>query len=137
MMEKPDQIPSMSHRLHIETAIYKVRIRRHSNPKNPIPCICDCPLEEDQCRKSHATFTHNVRFFEDPTKNEYLSKTVFSRDWDVVPLFNVKDPNFPGSIASLIIDWDDESLSIAQVRGVAYLHERLLSHKKRWMFRLK
>lgn len=131
-----DQYPALSHILHIETAMHEMRIRRHS--KSDKPCICDCPpkMQGDQCLKLHETLAHNVRFFEHLTTNEHLSEAVFSQPWNIVPLFRLKDEEAPGLVASLIIDWLDESKLLAQVKGVAYLHERFFSSGRSLKFRL-
>jgi len=96
MIGKSGSALQLSHNLHITASIYSVRIRRQLKSKNPIPYICDCPTEKDQRSKSHATFTHNVRFFEDSKKDEDLSERKFSQFWDAVPLFRPKDPKFSG-----------------------------------------
>lgn len=134
MTKKSSQVPQLSHILHIETEIYKVRIRRHSDS---MAYICDCPLDDNQCsKKKHETYTHNVRFFGDLMRNESFFDDMFSQFWDIIPLFTVKDPKCSVSIASLIIDWNKESSGLAQVRGVAYLHRRLFLGNRRLVFRL-
>ncbi|KFY36285.1 hypothetical protein V494_05162 [Pseudogymnoascus sp. VKM F-4513 (FW-928)] len=136
MTTKSNQVPQLSHILHIETEIHKVRIRRHPHHPKSMACICDCPLDDNQCSKNHNTSTHNVRFFEDLTRNESFSDVMFSQFWDIIPLFTVKDPKYSVSIASLIIDWNKDSPGLAQVRGVAYLHRRSFLGNRRLTFRL-
>ncbi|OBT98557.2 hypothetical protein VE01_03590 [Pseudogymnoascus verrucosus] len=138
LTKKSSQVPQLSHILHIETEIHKVRIRRHPHHPKSMACICDCPLDYNRCnkKKKHMTSTHNVRFFEDLMRNESFSDVIFSQFWDVIPLFTAKDSKYSVSIASLIIDWNKESSGLAQVRGVAYLHRRLFLGTRRLKFRL-
>ncbi|KFZ04928.1 hypothetical protein V501_08844 [Pseudogymnoascus sp. VKM F-4519 (FW-2642)] len=136
LTKKSSQVPQLSHILHIETEIYKVRIRRHPHHPKSMACICDCLLDFNQCNKKHKTYTHNVRFFEDLMRNESFSDVIFSQFWDVIPLFTAKDSKYSVSIASLIIDWNKESPGLAQVRGVAYLHRGLFLGNRRLTFRL-
>jgi hypothetical protein len=56
---------------------------------------------------------------------------------NIIPLFRLKDEGAPGSIASLAINWLEESHLLAQVKGVAYLHEKNFSNAKRLKFGLE
>ena len=128
--------PPLSHILHIETVIHQLRFRRH--PKSGKPCVCDCPpeVQGNKCLKLHPTFTHNIRFFEEQMANECVSETICFQLWNVFPLFRAKDPETPCLVASFVIDWLDESNLLAQVKGVAYLHEKFFSSGRRMKFRL-
>jgi hypothetical protein len=68
--------------------------------------------------------------------NEYHSEAMFSQPLNIIQLFRLNNEGAPGSIASLVIDWLEESHLLARVKGVAYLREKIFSYAKRLKFGL-